>query len=203
MQNTSHAVMAQRFEPSESLDDFPTPPWATRALCEYVIDASGGVWEPACNRGFMSRPLSEYAQSVRSSDIHDYGFGETCNFLTTPLEMDCVDWVITNPPFKEAQAFIERALFASRQGVAILARTVFMESIGRYDTLFSVNPPTIIAQFAERVPMVKGRIDPKASTATGYAWFVWDKTKSTSSTKLTWIPPCRKQLERDGDYSGF
>ena len=35
MQNTSSSVMQQRSEPQDSLDDFPTPPWATRALCEY------------------------------------------------------------------------------------------------------------------------------------------------------------------------
>lgn len=38
MQNTSHAVMAQRIEAKDSPDDFPTPPWATRALCEYILD---------------------------------------------------------------------------------------------------------------------------------------------------------------------
>jgi hypothetical protein len=32
--------MAQRVEPASSLDDFPTPPWATRALIEYVLDKS-------------------------------------------------------------------------------------------------------------------------------------------------------------------
>lgn len=36
-QNTSHAVMAQRYEAADSPDDFPTPPWATRALIEHVI----------------------------------------------------------------------------------------------------------------------------------------------------------------------
>jgi|tagenome__1003787_1003787.scaffolds.fasta_scaffold20922105_5 hypothetical protein len=35
MQNTSHAVMAQRVEPKDSADDFPTPPWATRACVPY------------------------------------------------------------------------------------------------------------------------------------------------------------------------
>ncbi len=35
-QNRSSAVMQQRSEPHDSLDDFPTPPWATRALCEYI-----------------------------------------------------------------------------------------------------------------------------------------------------------------------
>lgn len=37
-QNTSHAVMAQRVEAHDSLDDFPTPPWATRALLERESD---------------------------------------------------------------------------------------------------------------------------------------------------------------------
>ena len=41
MQNTSHAVMAQRAELKNSLDDFPTPPWATRALLEHVVVVEG------------------------------------------------------------------------------------------------------------------------------------------------------------------
>ena len=42
-QNRSSAVMQQRKEPHDSLDDFPTPPWATRALCE-VIAKGPGPW---------------------------------------------------------------------------------------------------------------------------------------------------------------
>lgn len=33
----SSAVMARRIEPPDSLDWFPTPPWATRALLELVL----------------------------------------------------------------------------------------------------------------------------------------------------------------------
>jgi hypothetical protein len=47
--------------------------------------------------------------------------------------------------------------------------------------------------------MVKGRLDRRASTATGYCWLVWDK-ESSGSTQLVWIPPCRKALEREDDY---
>jgi hypothetical protein len=47
--------------------------------------------------------------------------------------------------------------------------------------------------------MVKGRLDGKATTATGYAWFVWEKAFS-STPRLMWIPPCRKALERPLDY---
>jgi len=37
MQNTSSAVMAQRAEGMERLDDFPTPPWIARALVERLL----------------------------------------------------------------------------------------------------------------------------------------------------------------------
>jgi hypothetical protein len=55
VQNRSHAVMAQRVEAQDSRDDFPTPPWATRALCEHIILSKGDLaiqscLEPACVR---------------------------------------------------------------------------------------------------------------------------------------------------------
>ena len=81
----------------------------------------------------------------------------------------------------------------------MLTRTVFLESVGRYERLFLSTPPSIVAQFCERVPMVKGRLDPKATTATGYAWIIWEKNRR-EQTVLKWIKPCRKSLEREGDY---
>ncbi len=84
-------------------------------------------------------------------------------------------------------------------GVAMLTRTVFIESVERYNGLFKVNPPSRVAQFVERVPMVEGRLERKASTATAYAWLIWEKGR-LGSCELVWIPPCRKKLERDQDY---
>jgi hypothetical protein len=204
MQNTSHAVMAQRVEAKDSLDNFPTPPWATRALLEHIIADAGpfrkmSCLEPACGAGHMARPLKEYFGKVKASDIHAYGHGAVADFLAAPLEAASVDWVITNPPFRLAEDFIQRSLIAARHGVAILARTVFLESIGRYREIFEQTPPSKFAQFTERVPMVKGRLDAKASTATGYAWFVWEKN-ARALPRLMWVPPCRKKLERPGDY---
>ena len=59
--------------------------------------------------------------------------------------------------------------------------------------------PCIFAQYTERVPMVRARLDRRASTATGYAWLVWQKPP-VKSLRLLWVPPCRKALERDSDY---
>jgi hypothetical protein len=204
MQNTSHAVMSQRVEARDSPDDFPTPPWATRGLIEHVIDKNEALaamtcWEPACGVGHMSKVLKEYFFDVRSTDAHQYGYGTILNFLTEPHQPNSYDWVITNPPFRHAEDFVLRALTIARKGVAILARSVFLESIGRYHAIFRETPPNKFAQFSERVPMVKGRLDKSASTATGYAWLVWEKEFS-QTPRLMWVPPCRKILERDGDY---
>ena len=205
MQNTSHAVMAQRAELKNSLDDFPTPPWATRALIEHVIaskDLLGLMTclEPACGRGHMSVTLAHYFREIASFDVFEYGFGGIADFLKVKHPDQSYDWVITNPPFRLGEDFISRSMKIARHGVAMLTRTVFIESVGRYERLFKSNPPSRFAQFTERVPMVKGRVDKKASTATGYAWLVWEKSQLGRGSKLMWIPPCRKMLEREGDY---
>ena len=83
--------------------------------------------------------------------------------------------------------------------VVVLVRTVFLESLGRYERLFNVFPPSYVAQFSERVPIVKGRLDNKATIATGYAWCVWEKGL-IGEPCLKWIEPCRKNIERPDDY---
>jgi hypothetical protein len=205
MQNTSHAVMAQRTEPLDSPDDFPTPPWATRALIEHVLEDKARLrqmtcLEPACGAGHMAKALAEYFRNVQSSDAYEYGYGDIRDFLTYPYESLSMDWVITNPPFRLAEEFVVRAMQIARHGVAILARSVFLESVGRYDGIFRRMPPTKFAQFVERVPMVRGRLDRKATTATSYAWLVWEK-RTSGLPRLMWVPPCRKELARKSDYA--
>ncbi|MCP9629823.1 SAM-dependent methyltransferase [Rhodopseudomonas palustris] len=149
----------------------------------------------------MSKVLKEYFKEVRSSDAYDYGgYGDIFDFVVDTSEQNSVDWVITNPPFRFAEEFVLRALRVARVGVAILARSVFLESVGRYNSIFESSPPTKFAQFSERVPMVRGRLDKKASTATGYAWLVWERA-TVGAPQLMWVPPCRKYLERPGDYT--
>jgi hypothetical protein len=166
MKNT-YAVKAQSNSSKEELDDYPTPPWATRALMEHVISSEffkGQIcWEPAANRRFMSRPLMEYFDYVMESDINNYGENNVVDFLETEIDRTnaTINWIITNPPFNKAQQFIEKAQKIATDGVAVLTRTSFLEGIMRYQTLYMKNPPSIVAQFSERVPMVRGRMRPK------------------------------------------
>jgi len=218
--------MQQRHEPPDSFDDFPTHPWATRALCE-MLQARGfplhlqHVWEPCCNRGFMARPLGEYFDRVLATDVCDYGWDgmdAQCDFLLDwgPLSAE-VDWVIGNPPFKVADEFIRMGLSVAKVGVAMFVRLAFDEGQGRYDQLFRDLPEAYAFPFVERVPLHRGKLrhplrpywDPaakdgrgawkKPSSATAYQWLVW-RTAGTNATEKTRIAPCRDRLMRDGDY---
>lgn len=198
--------MAQRNPNMDVIDNFPTPPWAVRAFISANLKTNQlkkqSCLEPACGQGYMSDVLKEYFAEVTSSDIMGYGYKDMSqiNFLDRYYKENSFDWVITNPPFKMAEDFINEGQRVARKGVAMLVRTVFIESVGRYERLFADNPPTYFAQYVERVAMVKGRLDRRASTATGYGWIVWEKDKLNKEPILKWIPPSRKKFERDADY---
>lgn len=210
------SVMAARRSDPNALDYFPTPPFATRALLCDVLRVKPGewgslVWEPAAGGGHMSEVLKEFGAKVWTSDVHDYGnldavgsfVGEGADVANCPRHPD---WVITNPPFNLALDFALRGLDETMIGVALLLRSVWSEGGDRYRRLFSVNPPSTIAQFCDRVPMVKGRWDPKANTATSYAWFVWDWRRPATEfgTRFVWIPPqVRQRHSKPTDVARF
>lgn len=215
--------MAQRIEPTDSLDDFPTPPWGTRAGIAVMrerglpIVSSMTVSEPACNRGYMVRPLEETFKRVYATDIHDYGFGYgvhdfTMSTFNNNAQPDEADWYFTNPPFIEAARFVQVALRRARVGVAMFVRMQWLEGQDRYEQIFGFpgRKPAMILQFTERVLLMKGRIvkpgtrNPETgkpySTATAYCWVVWLKDHAGGDPPFVWIPPCRARFERPEDY---
>lgn len=207
--NGARAIMGSRLEPADSLDFFPTPPWATRALIEHVfpsldLGAMGlSAWEPACGEGHMAEPLREYFSTVIATDIHDYDYGDQADFLDNGEPYASVDWIITNPPFGEAgEAFVLKALDLAKVGVAMFMRVQWLDTIGRYERIFRDIPPTLIAFFAERVPLCKGHWDPMGSTATAYMWLVWVEGQAPRAP--FWIPPgCREALTKPDDIARF
>ena len=203
--NRSPAVMQKRYEPLGEVDYFPTPYWATRSLCQWLL-AEGNVltdrkvWEPAAGGGHMARVLAEYFAEVHCSDAVDYGQGYPMHDIrdtlsTAPLPGGMpVHWVITNPPFNLAAEFAERCPEWAEQGVALLCRTAFAEGRGRHDSLFSTRPPTEILQFVDRVTMVKGKLaDLKTASAMCFAWFVWRReAEAERATRFHWLPYRKK-----------
>jgi hypothetical protein len=75
---------------------------------------------------------------VHASDVFDYGAGyQVGSFVGNGVDLlappACgIDWVITDPPFNLALDFALRGLELSREGVALLVRSVWLE--GASDT---------------------------------------------------------------------
>lgn len=196
--------------PTDTLDDFPTPPWATRAFIHHMAGALDGalIVEPAANRGLMAEVLREIpGAKIRPSDVHDYGVGyKVGSFVGVGpdvVEMPRrVDWIVTNPPFSLAEPFFARAFDVAEVGVAFLLRTSFLEGAGRSASIFEKTPPSQVIICTERVPMVRGRWDPCVSTAMSYAWFVWRKDRPNG--QIEWLARgARKRFSRHDDAIRF
>lgn len=175
------AVMNRRNEPPDSLDYYPTPPWATRAflaefLCPRLIHRREGVSasDPACGEGHMAHVLKEFFADVTASDVFPYGYGTQADFLHD--EVPPAHWIITNPPFNRAADFVRRALDGDRPpaqlGLAMLLRLNWLQGLER-QSLFNDLPPAMLAIHHDRVPMHKGRWEPAGSTMTAYCWVIW------------------------------
>lgn len=192
----------------ETLDDFPTPRYATRALVEHVIGIENlqgkSVLEPSCGRGHIVETLKEYDVKVVASDVKDYGYpaAKTADF-TGPTIDSKFDFVITNPPYKLAEEFFFRAMEIAECGVALLVRDQWMASIGRYDRIFSKTPPTDVAIFSKHISATKGKVIRTGSCMLGHVWLFWDNT-TTVRNPPTWLNhTISKTMEKPGDFDKF
>lgn len=212
------AVVARRYEPADSLDYFPTAPWATRALLRLLKGLAGRdeldtnphfvphyqrVLDPCCGQGHMAGVLKETFGQVLSLDVHDYGYGGVRDFIhdDDSLPLRDVDWVIMNPPFGLLGAFFRQALLRANSGVAVLCRTQALEGINRHRELWGIRPPTLSVTFAERLPLYQGRWVVNGSTATSYTWMIWigDALHSAADTRLRWFAPGTRALNMRPD----
>lgn len=124
----------------EDNDFYATDPKALELLLD-LEEFDPFVWEPACGKGHLSEVLKKRGYIVRSTDLIDRGYGTgNVDFLKTdsPFNGD----IITNPPYKYAQEFVEHALSLIQEGnrVAMFLKLTFLETEGRAK-LFGTAPP--------------------------------------------------------------
>lgn len=175
----------KRFADLDGPDFYPTPAWATFALLDSER-FEGDVWEPACGDGSMARVIEASGLRVRSSDLYDRGYGEGgVDFLKSRRRADNI---ITNPPYNSAEGFVKAGVKLARYKFALLLRLAFLESANRYNTIFSVTPPSRVWVFSERITFYPAGAEVKGSGTTAYAWFVWDK-EAPNRAELRWFTP--------------
>lgn len=151
------------------------------------------VWEHACGMGHLSEVLKEYGYDVLSSDLIDRGYGKTgVDFLTEEHENLKVD-IITNPPYKYAYEFVDKAMsmVAEGQYVVMFLKVQFLEGQKRLN-LFNKYPPKYVYVNSKRqLCYMNGDMTKKMSSATCYCWYVWEKG-FTGEPIIRWL---------DGDLS--
>lgn len=167
------------------LDPYFTPPEATEALLA-IETIPQVIWEPACGDGAIAKVLRNAGRTVHCSDIADYGLPNTCllDYLCA-IPISC-DGIITNPPFKLALAFAQKALKETSY-LALLLRTNFLESTSRL-SFFKSFPPSTVWISSRRLPMMHrlGWTGPEAPSNTCHAWFIWRQPLSGAS-QIQWF----------------
>ncbi len=167
-------------------DDFyPTPREAVDALLR-VETLPNDIWECACGNGAISEPLIASNRNIISTDLNDWGYGQTgVDFLmeTKPL----APAVVTNPPYKLANEFIVKCMDMEIDYFAMLLRLAFLEGKQRREIIYNRQAPARVHVFSERLTMWRGDEEQREGSSgfIAFAWFVWEK--GNTETKLSWI----------------
>lgn len=149
------------------------------------------IWECACGEGHLSKAMEEYGKAVYSTDLIDRGYGYGgVDFLKEQRE--CNGDIITNPPYKYAQEFVEHSIELIEKSnlknlkVAMFLKLTFLEGKKR-KKLFEKYPPKVVYVFSQRQKCaMNGDFVNTDSSAVCYAWFVWEKGH-TGETIIKWI----------------
>ena len=151
------------------------------------------VWEPACGQGHLAEVLEEYGHKVLATDLVNRGYGKggidfLADFLLDGKNTFNGD-ILTNPPFKVAEKFVEKAMDRLEQKgnrLFLFLKIQFLEGQKRKE-LFEKYPPKYVYVYSARQLCCKdGEFEKYTATTQCYAWYIWEKG-FTGETTLRWI----------------
>lgn len=206
----SYAGYDKNNKEREALDYYATPIKEVEnilTILNYDKNNSWKILEPCCGGGHMVEGILNYFSNanILATDVKErensflekhsessvtYNYGKDFDFLLDNYPFTDADIVIMNPPFKIATPFILHGLEIANKSLIVLGRTKLVESIGRYNEIFSEYPPTYIFQYIDRIACAKnGDFNQKLSSIEAYSWFIWDKEKMNKpyETIFKWI----------------
>ena len=191
----------------EALDYYSTPTEeVTHILNILNLDLNDKIiLEPHCGGGHMVQGILNYSSEAKifATDVVSrfnpfaaqqkdvqFNCGIEYDFLSDsyPLPEESIDYIIMNPPYSTIEPNVMRALGIANKGVILLGRLQFLEGQGRYENIFSDNPPTDVYVYVDRIACFRnGDLNIKPDSVQAYAWFIWDFTKENKTPNLHWI----------------
>lgn len=180
----------------EKNDFYATDPKSVKALLDVANIRGESFYEPCCGQGHISKVLKKHYPKSRhyASDLIDreYGTGYV-DFLKvgTFFGKSKFDWIITNPPFKHAQEFVEKSLSMTNTGVAMFLKIQFLEGQTRQQFLKDTPLKYVYVFSARQNPWRNGiEINPDTGKrwegTMCFAWFVW-KHGYKGEPKVRWL----------------
>lgn len=177
----------------ENNDYYATDPKALLLLLEQLdndgIKLHNKIWECACGEGHLSKVLKQKGYDVVSTDLIDRGFGDDFfDFLKyeSPykLELD----ILTNPPYKYAKEFVEKAIDVVEKNsyVIMFLKIQFLEGQARKELFKKYPPKYVYVNSARQTCAMNGEFDKYKATAICYCWFIWQKGFAGEPT-IRWI----------------
>lgn len=167
-------------------DYYATEPKAAELLLE-IMPGLNNIWECACGEGHLAKVFDNASKLGKATDLINRGYGTTEDFLLITKPYNNGD-IVTNPPYKCAQEFVEHALELVDVGryVCMFLKVLFLESRSRKE-LFTKFPPKVIYVSSSRINCAKnGDFNTYTSSAIAYAWYVWQKGYNGESI-VKWI----------------
>lgn len=174
----------------EADDYYATEPKAAELLMDEET-FSENIWECAVGQWHLANVMIRRGHKVRGSDVINRGGGDTeiIDFLANSEIFD--GDIITNPPYKFAKEFCEKAIETVTDGrkVAMFLKVQFLEGKARKQ-LFTKYPPKTIYVSSSRLLCAKNALFDEmragGGSAVAYAWFVWQKGW-VGNTTVKWI----------------
>lgn len=165
----------------ETNDYYATDPHSLEIFLEKIkndeIKLHSKIWECACGEGHLSEVLKNKGYDVFSSDLiyRGYGLGNI-DFLKT-TNIDIKSDILTNPPYKFAKEFVEKALEIQADGyyTIMFLKIQFLEGQGRKELFKKYPPKYIYVNSARQTCYINGDMSKKMSSASCYCWFIWEK----------------------------
>ena len=166
-------------------DEYQTPAWVTKTIVPHLAELGIDIiWEPASSEGCMSSDLYHAGFRVFESELTRGVDFLTVNnkFIAEVFENSRCPAVVTNPPFKLSQQFIERALWmteARRGAVAMLLRVDYDSAATRQHLFRYCKPWCKKLVLTNRIVWFDR---PGAAPSFNHAWFLWSWQHSGPAT---------------------
>lgn len=201
MTNLTAANIAGSGGQREVHDFYATPEADVHKFLDITEAVPNGclVLEPSAGLGHMVRPIREKRPQcgVIAGDLvqREFPLDYVNDFLaldTTALSELNIGCIITNPPFKHAQAFIEKPLDCCDGDVIMLLKLAFLEGKGR-QSLFERNHLREVWVSRSRINCMKpsdmavvecGGKPPSSTIA--MAWYIFNRNHTGAAT-INWL----------------